>query len=133
MSDLVNKYKEVRTKIQELQAEKTALVKQIFTEAAKQLFNKWPQLTNFSWRQYTPYFNDGDACVFSVNHYDPVINGACSGDDEALEITNFNEIQDEVADLLQQFDDNDFLAMFGDDAEVTVTVDGIEIEGIDHD
>lgn len=133
MSDLVNKYKEVRTKIQELQAEKTILVKQIFTEAAKQLFNKWPQLKSFSWSQYTPYFNDGDTCVFSINHFEPEINGVDYFDSEASGMTNFEEVRDEVSDLLQQFDDNDFLAMFGDHAKVTVTVDGIEIEGIDHD
>lgn len=26
-----------------------------------------PSVTEFGWRQYTPYFNDGDPCVFSAN------------------------------------------------------------------
>jgi hypothetical protein len=26
-------------------------------------------IASFGWRQYTPYFNDGDACVFSVHGF----------------------------------------------------------------
>jgi hypothetical protein len=26
-----------------------------------------PTVTEFGWRQYTPYFNDGDACVFGAS------------------------------------------------------------------
>lgn len=30
------------------------------------LFDEFPELTVVGWVQYTPYFNDGDPCVFSV-------------------------------------------------------------------
>jgi hypothetical protein len=36
-------------------------------EAFKQVFDKYPEITAFIWVQYTPYFNDGDTCEFSVN------------------------------------------------------------------
>lgn len=29
-------------------------------------FNEHPDIHALSWRQYTPYFNDGDPCVFGV-------------------------------------------------------------------
>lgn len=31
------------------------------------LFSAYPEIRAISWTQYTPYFNDGDACHFSVN------------------------------------------------------------------
>lgn len=36
------------------------------------LFEKHPELESFSWTQYAPYFNDGDACMFSSNGIDRV-------------------------------------------------------------
>jgi len=38
-----------------------------FSEAAKVVFEKAPTLGVVMWVQYTPYFNDGDSCEFSVN------------------------------------------------------------------
>jgi hypothetical protein len=35
-----------------------------FQEGAKGVFAEFPELVEFSWEQYTPYFNDGDACTF---------------------------------------------------------------------
>ena len=32
-----------------------------------ELFDKYPNLVSFSWTQYAPYFNDGEACTFGVN------------------------------------------------------------------
>lgn len=31
-----------------------------------ELFRAYPKLKSYSWDQYAPHFNDGDACVFSV-------------------------------------------------------------------
>lgn len=39
------------------------------------LFKQTPKLKSFGWRQYTPYFNDGDTCEFYVHTDDPYING----------------------------------------------------------
>jgi hypothetical protein len=38
------------------------------TEAFKALFDN-PSIHGLRWTQYTPHFNDGDACIFSVNEY----------------------------------------------------------------
>jgi hypothetical protein len=41
-------------------------------EAFKELFDSHPVLDAVGWTQYTPYFNDGDTCTFSVNDMFPV-------------------------------------------------------------
>jgi len=38
----------------------------------KEFFNKNPEAAFISWTQYSPYFNDGDACTFGV--YDPELH-----------------------------------------------------------
>jgi hypothetical protein len=40
------------------------------------LFKQAPNLKSFGWPQYTPYFNDGDTCEFSVHLDYPWINGS---------------------------------------------------------
>jgi hypothetical protein len=53
------------------------------TEKLKEVFNEFwdsnPEIKVVTWTQYAPYFNDGDACVFSVN--DPTFSNATSPDD----------------------------------------------------
>lgn len=44
-----------------------------------------PEGYGLSWTQYTPYFNDGDACVFSVNDPSLVKLGKPGEDDEESE------------------------------------------------
>jgi hypothetical protein len=38
----------------------------LFKEITKEFFEKNPGITGVVWTQYTPYFNDGDTCEFSV-------------------------------------------------------------------
>ena len=33
------------------------------------IFDKFPKLESFSWRQFTPYFNDGEPCEFRAEAY----------------------------------------------------------------
>lgn len=41
--------------------------KATFNEALKEFFDASPKVWCIAWAQYTPYFNDGDACTFSVH------------------------------------------------------------------
>ncbi len=53
----------------ELLAKQNEIQKEIQKEipvAFDALFDAYPKLVWFSWTQYTPYFNDGDACTFRV-------------------------------------------------------------------
>lgn len=38
-----------------------------FSAAFDQFFNENPNVGGVQWTQYTPYFNDGDECIFRVN------------------------------------------------------------------
>lgn len=53
---------EFETKRAELQAELQKSFPEMFTE----LFANFPEIKRISWVQYTPYFNDGEPCTFSV-------------------------------------------------------------------
>jgi hypothetical protein len=64
MADLA----EVSNRIDKLNEEKKVLLKDFLKEKAAYIFEKYTFLESFSWTQYAPYFNDGDACVFSVNY-----------------------------------------------------------------
>lgn len=41
--------------------------KAAFSAAVADLFASHPKLEEFGWKQYTPYFNDGEPCEFSVH------------------------------------------------------------------
>lgn len=51
----------------ELQRKFQEQAQALFKDITKEFFEKNPGITGVVWTQYTPYFNDGDACVFSVN------------------------------------------------------------------
>ncbi len=60
----------VRKTKEEIAAKRKKLLKDIkilFGEASKELFDQHPNLHQFGWAQYTPYFNDGDECIFEAN------------------------------------------------------------------
>ena len=67
INERLNSLSETRTKINELKNELVQQSYDIFTDLQKEIFTKYPELESFGWSQYTPYFNDGDTCVFSAN------------------------------------------------------------------
>lgn len=66
--ELFNKYQEVQEKIKAIKEEATLVAKNILSEGTTDYFNKYSHLVKgIVWTQYTPFFNDGDECIFSVN------------------------------------------------------------------
>jgi len=77
MGKLFDELKEMKAAYdRKLQQEGKAAVKDAF----KDLFDKYPEIRSVVWAQYTPYFNDGDACTFGVNEFDVNI-----GTDESIQ------------------------------------------------
>lgn len=130
--------------------EANAVVKSAFSDAAKALFEQHPEMQSFGWAQYTPYFNDGDPCEFSVhNDRDSIsINGEdayeiasdsgySSGkrrEKPAEELHPLYAAQQAAHEFLGQFDESDYETMFGDHCEITVKRDGtIDVEEYSHD
>jgi|694.fasta_scaffold34679_11 hypothetical protein len=126
--------------------------KNIFSDISKGIFEKNPSLNSFAWSQYTPYFNDGESCTFSVNRDYYKINGSeetC--DDWSLNHEKYSQEMDltdygfetldqlraaytDINELIDMFDDDDLEGMFGDHVEIVVFRDGrIEIDYYSHD
>lgn len=61
--------KEILTRQEQLRQEMKDLGTRLFKEGSQDIFDTYPDLVSFSWVQYTPYFNDGDECVFGVDDY----------------------------------------------------------------
>lgn len=80
----LNKVHEIET-LEDLSAAHKALHKLIaklrvqskkaFVKLSKKLFKTYPELKSFGWCQYTPYFMDGDPCVFFANTECFIVNG----------------------------------------------------------
>lgn len=114
--------------------------------AFKELLDRHPSVARVSWTQYTPYFNDGDVCRFSV-HGLCVVPADNPDDDEDYEFeiyrsAHYNstpagltpEAADEFLALWGKINNNDLmLATFGDHSRVVITREGLEVESYDHD
>lgn len=103
-----------------------------------EFFAAHPEAVAIQWRQYTPYFNDGEACYFGV--CEPEIKISTSDEfidmwdaqeslsralyDDAKKLTNI--IQSSSMEVVLE-------AMFGDHSEVTVYPDRITVEMCDHE
>lgn len=142
------------SKLAELKAKQEALKAQIleegkatFNEISKGLFDKYPNLESFSWRQYTPYFNDGDECVFSARtDYIDVMWGGKEIEELSdytfdssyttpelkadLELRAFNK---ELQALFGDLTDKILKDMFGDHCKVIATKSGVTVEDYEHD
>lgn len=61
------KIQELLKEIEESQKKILERSKVVFKDVSQEIFEEYPSLESFSWVQYTPYFNDGDECVFGVH------------------------------------------------------------------
>lgn len=150
MTDYETIRKEIKTKQESLKEELRSLGENFFRKQTNNLFNDFPELEGFSWNQYTPYFNDGDPCVFHIWNSDyPDIkltdmDDYESSDDsarfrvpynkpEGFVLTREQRISESIKSILTAIDESVFESLFGDHATVIVTRDGIEVEECSHD
>jgi hypothetical protein len=68
--DLDN-YDDYKKQTDAINIKKRGLTKEVLLKKAKLIFDKHPALSSFGWTQYTPYFNDGEACYFGVQADEP--------------------------------------------------------------
>jgi hypothetical protein len=153
--------KEKQSKISDIKKEVVDLSSSIFEDFYKYIFEKYPKLESFGWSQYTPYFNDGDTCIFSVNTDYISINDEYVDDADWSSKVNIiswgtwnrelrvyegkveepnpkydNELSSassEISNFLGGFDNDFYLTKFGDHAEITVTKNGVDISDYEHD
>lgn len=130
--------------------------KEALQAEVKKFFEKWGDAAPgaIRWRQYSPFFNDGDACEFSVHgvyafsspNCETPEDGSEEEDDyEGLSLYNYGPGYKRldakfpwVADfeaLASVIEGNEDLmeAAFGNHVQVTCTAAGIEVDDYDHD
>ena len=130
---------------------------EIFKLAFKEFFDANPTVTVVGWRQFTPYFNDGDACEFgcyaeyafvsNAPDYERIEFGEYHDDDETvwIEDPDYGDLNEELIPssvsanshtlrkLLSKISDDVFLDMFGDHVQVFATREGFDVQEYSHD
>lgn len=123
--------------------------KKTIKNSLKEFFSAFPCIESIQWTQYTPYFNDGDACEFGVNNVqikfvDGFVNtGESEGhidpeyELDELEIDGKlkNQLMKATSALDDNFDDMSEILKeaFGDHVEITVTKNEVTVESYDHE
>lgn len=67
--------------------------KNILKATFSDFFSSHPEIRSIVWTQYTPYFNDGEACVFSINDFEFILDM-----DSALVSDDVKKLYEHVAD-----------------------------------
>ncbi len=111
-----NQLKQEYIKQQNILSEKFSVA---FKELLSMLFEEIQSLESISWKQFTPYFNDGDALIFTIIEPDFKFSDSSQltqKQDKLLD--EFVHIVDEQSDFM--------LNSFGDHQKIKVTKEGIE-------
>lgn len=142
---------QIKDGIAELQAKKEEFIKNLkdeFPKLFQPLFQESELIESVGWTQYTPYFNDGDACYFRVNGIE-----YCNGESEydclflQKEIGDwgnrkpnpeFNpkelEIYKKFIEIHKSIPGDFYESLFGDHVMVTLHSDGrVEVDEYEHD
>lgn len=106
--------------IEKAYKKKETLLKTFF----KEIFKEHKFISTIEWRQYTPTWNDGDACTFRSGHDYADIN---FNEDVKVEEKVSDEVCAKIQEFLDTYSDDDMLFIFGDGFEIEASEDGINI------
>lgn len=137
--------------------------KELMLETFKEFFVSNPTIKTIVWNQFTPYFNDGDECVFSVNDMvfstkeidhipdnpDEDNQGSDFQGDGLYDYQEINgkwihvpiegekfaqrKVFGEFHQLIRTLPDEIFMSVFGDHKKILATIDGFDVEDCEHD
>lgn len=142
--NIVESLGELSTKRKAIEEKAREEAKAILAPGLQQFMKEHPEVTAIGWTQYTPYFNDGETCEFSVGEIYASIaeERADSFYDEGW-VELYNKTAEGFSDAtwaaLQGLNktlsgaEYELLAAFGDHVKVVVTQEGVEVEEYDHD
>ena len=128
----------LKKRIDELSKKMKDAENEVFNELRRTLFEENPKLKSFGFVGYTPSFNDGEPCEFTIttesgyiqiNGFDgnrsEWLDGANHTDEEMKDVEDLSEIVSETLGILPE---NFYRSKFGDGFQVNVTSDKIEVE-----
>ena len=128
------KYVARRQEIEDLQQQQSAIVGKVFKEGFQTLVSgPYPFVEGIKWHQYTPHFNDGDVCTFSVDTYGVTVLVRRDPGAEPVEVGDYTDEEaapseqwaiEDARKFLEMFQEQDLLSLFGDHVEITVARDG---------
>ncbi len=149
-------FESIREKMAEQKRELARVGKQLFQEACAHIFQQHLEVSAIAWEQYTPYFNDGEACTFGVN--DPTFYGFGEPPENHSRGYGGNELEghyelydtwgtwnnklgpkpasyDTAREFAQMLKENEDVmeALFGDHVRVVVTRQGVAVQDYEHD
>lgn len=157
IAEIEKLFDQMNNEMSELRANYRKRGQEIFKLAFKEFFDANPEVNVVGWRQYTPYFNDGDACEFrcyaeyafvsNTKDYHNIQWGEYNGDEEGVWISDPDygdtdpdmipesviKNSDALRNLLAKIDEDVFLDMFGDHVQVFATREGFEVVEYEHD
>ena len=139
--------------LSELQKQMSTLFQTSLKEICQEIFQAYPELVAMQWNQYTPYFNDGDTCEFSVNDITILISkcgdGSCDKIEEGTQLYEYDDTSlYEIEEYLGR--DSKFQSVvkfqkilcknsdtlqdiFGDHCMVTITREGVTTVDYEHE
>lgn len=106
-----------------------------FKEFLKEWFEKNPEVYGVKWRQYTPYFNDGEPCEFGLyGVYAYKTKEVFESGDEPYDNESVEEVYGEgsLEETLNEIEEI-LLVAFGDHVEVSATRGEITVDEYSHD
>ena len=137
LTGMTKTVEELNTKIREAAREE---LKPALAEACEIFKTEIPELEAITWNQYTPYFNDGEACEFSVGN----MHAVTEEDSSYISTWSSGKVGSFSAGkskLLRKFAtsletlEEALEICFGDHATVTINIrtGDIDVEEYDHD
>lgn len=145
----------IQDKTGEIEAARKDLLKKLqprFKQLFEPFLEKYPQVKRLGWTQYSPYFNDGDTCEFSVRSlcadtseegegeiYDGIDLDYPKYESEKLKkefgegYEDFIKDASKLVEVFRGIDDSIMKDLFGDHALIIVNREGLEVEEYSHD
>jgi hypothetical protein len=120
-----NKIKTLTDSVNSLTEQVEKINDMIFRFVVTNLFNEYPELKKFSFTGYTPAFNDGDECTFTLGTDYPEIN-----DDEGNEEINI-QLKNIVSTYLNILPVEYYNSHFGTNFRVIATRESVDVEDYD--
>lgn len=109
----------MKAEVERLRNEMALVAKDVILDSIRPIFEKYPELQSVSWTQYTPYFNDGDACTFGIGlvtaNFEP---------EQEEEWKDWCDVSRQVESLLEEIGEDTLNLVFGDGFEIKIGRDG---------
>jgi hypothetical protein len=137
LKDLSNEFEEQQRKFMEMAQKQIEPV-------LKNFMKEHPNIKAIGWQQYTPYFNDGDECVFRYNGLFASnvedfsdsfygdgwfeVYGTVEEGYDPKDWADLRELDETLSSL-----ENCLQVVFGDHVRVIVTQKGVDVEECEHD